>query len=202
VRPTQERKIYIIIFSACERASERLFSCFLFSYARNSSARQTPSLTGKHNKHFKTKTHAAAYRDFIFTCVCVEPRDHPVSMRLEIYFFVFLEYTEAFFLDKNTAHMSLFLCVVQEVETFAKRGKIMRNLCCVLRSLALTFLRILYPSTCRSFSHLVRGTRKKNYESAEIYYLAALVLIEPLYNLLLYIAIKLFRNVSPLLYTP
>lgn len=43
----------------------------------------------------------------------------------------------------------------------------------------------------------MRGTRKKNYESAEIYYLAALVLIESLYNLLLYIAIKLFQNVSP-----
>lgn len=117
-------------------------------------------------------------------------------------FFNHRKYTEAFFLDKNTNHMSLFLFVVQEVEMFGETSREIMWYLCVCWSLSLTFLRILYPSTCRSFSHLVRGTRKKNYESAEIYYLAALVLIEPLYNLLLYIAIKLFQNVSTLLYTP
>ena len=133
MRPTQERKIYIIIFSACELASQRArgpFHAFLFSYARNSSARQTPSLTGKHNKHFKTKTHAAvAQRFYFYLSVCVEPRDHPVSETGNLLFLVLRIHRSIFSRQKYTGHMSLFLFVVQEVETFARRREIMRNLC-------------------------------------------------------------------------
>lgn len=132
MRPTQERKIYIIIFS--QRASERARGSFRDFYSHAQGIRvhgKLLHLPGKHNKHFKTKTHAAvaAHGDFIFTWRVSAWRRGIIPSVLFWYNSSRTNIHRSVFTGKIRAICHYFCALCKTANPFAKRGEIMRGIC-------------------------------------------------------------------------